>query len=105
MRALLSHRSSESPGFLSTAGGEDVGVTGIDDGHGGASEELTTCGSKLDLLMAKSVCASSKAPPAAFSLDKSPTDTKCAVAGPQIAVYVLTLLPEKWWTLVLPSML
>ena len=30
-------------------GGEDVGVTGVDDGHGGATEELTAGGTKLDL--------------------------------------------------------
>ena len=29
--------------------GKDVGVTGIQDGHGGATEQLTTCGTKLDL--------------------------------------------------------
>ena len=30
-------------------GREDVGVTGVDDGHGGATEELTAGGTKLDL--------------------------------------------------------
>jgi hypothetical protein len=35
---------------LSSAGGEDVGVTGINDGHGGATEELTAGGTELDLL-------------------------------------------------------
>lgn len=34
---------------LGDGGGEDVGVTGIDDGHGGATEELTGGGTKLDL--------------------------------------------------------
>lgn len=34
---------------LSGLGREDVGVTGVDDGHGGATEELTASGTKLDL--------------------------------------------------------
>lgn len=29
--------------------GQDVGVTGIEDGHGGAAEELTAGGTELDL--------------------------------------------------------
>lgn len=28
---------------------QDVGVTGIEDGHGGAAEELTASGTELDL--------------------------------------------------------
>jgi hypothetical protein len=28
---------------------EDIGVTGIEDGHGGATEQLTAGGTKLDL--------------------------------------------------------
>ena len=34
---------------LCDGGGKDVGVTGIDDGHGGATEELTGCGTELNL--------------------------------------------------------
>jgi len=34
-------------------GGEDVGVTGVDDGHGGATEELTAGGTELDLYYGK----------------------------------------------------
>jgi hypothetical protein len=34
---------------LSSLGRQDVGVTGVDDGHGGATEELTAGGTKLDL--------------------------------------------------------
>jgi len=34
---------------LCDGGGEDVGVTSIDDGHGGATEELTGGGTELDL--------------------------------------------------------
>jgi len=34
---------------LSGLRGEDVGVTGIKDGHGGAPEELTASGTKLNL--------------------------------------------------------
>ena len=34
---------------LSSLGRQDVGVTGIDDGHGGATEELTGGGTELDL--------------------------------------------------------
>ena len=30
-------------------GGQDVRVTGIEDGHGGAAEELTAGGTELDL--------------------------------------------------------
>lgn len=35
-------------------GRQDVGVTGVDDGHGGATEELTAGGTKLDLYYGKS---------------------------------------------------
>lgn len=37
--------------YLNLSGGasEDIGVTGIQDSHGGASEELSTGSSKLDL--------------------------------------------------------
>ena len=34
---------------LSDGGGEDIGVTGINDGHGGATEELTGGGTELNL--------------------------------------------------------
>jgi hypothetical protein len=34
---------------LCDGGSEDVGVTGIDDGHGGATEELTGGGTELNL--------------------------------------------------------
>lgn len=34
---------------LSDGGGEDVGVTGVDDGHGGAAEQLSSGCSQLDL--------------------------------------------------------
>ena len=34
---------------------EDVGVTGIEDSHGGASEELTASGTELNLNEVKSV--------------------------------------------------
>jgi hypothetical protein len=34
---------------LSGLGRQDVGVTGVDDGHGGATEELTAGGTKLNL--------------------------------------------------------
>ena len=34
---------------LSSLGRQDVGVTGVDDGHGGATEELTAGGTELDL--------------------------------------------------------
>lgn len=32
---------------------EDVGVTSVEDGHGGAAEELTASGTELDLLQRK----------------------------------------------------
>jgi hypothetical protein len=35
-------------------GRQNVGVTGVDDGHGGATEELTASGTKLDLYYRKS---------------------------------------------------
>lgn len=35
-------------------GREDVGVTGVDDGHGGATEELTAGGTELNLYYGKS---------------------------------------------------
>ena len=34
---------------LSSLTREDIGVTSIQDSHGGASEELTTCGTELNL--------------------------------------------------------
>ena len=44
-------------------GGEDVGVTGVDDGHGGATEELTAGGTELDLYYGKSSSESNVDPP------------------------------------------
>ena len=38
---------------LSSLGRQDVGVTGVKDGHGGATEELTASGTKLDLYYGK----------------------------------------------------
>lgn len=35
--------------YLRSAGRENVGVTGINDGHGGATEELTAGGTELNL--------------------------------------------------------
>lgn len=40
-------RASKTTHLLGAS--EDVGVTGIENGHGGAAEELTTGGTKLDL--------------------------------------------------------
>ena len=34
---------------LCSGGGEDIRVTSVDDGHRGASEELSASGSQLDL--------------------------------------------------------
>jgi hypothetical protein len=39
--------------FLGLLVAKDVGVTGIDDGHGGAPEELTASGAKLELERSK----------------------------------------------------
>ena len=44
-------------------GGEDVGVTGVDDGHGRATEELTAGGTELDLYYGKSSSQSNVDPP------------------------------------------
>jgi hypothetical protein len=43
-----------------SVGGEDVRVTLVEDSHGGAAEELSTSGSKLDLFIIESAC---KLPP------------------------------------------
>lgn len=43
-------RNAELPcGNLSLLVAQDVGVTGIEDGHGGATEELTASGAQLNL--------------------------------------------------------
>lgn len=36
-------------GFLSLLIGEDIRVTGVENGHGAAAEELTTGGTELNL--------------------------------------------------------
>lgn len=36
-------------GYLSLLVAEDIGVTSIEDGHGGATEELTAGGTELNL--------------------------------------------------------
>lgn len=41
---------------LCNGGGEDVGVTSINDGHGGATEHLTTGSTQLNVLSIVSVC-------------------------------------------------
>ena len=41
---------------LCDGGGEDVGVTGIDNGHGGATEHLTASSTQLNVLSNRSVC-------------------------------------------------
>lgn len=40
---------------LCSSGAENVGVTSIDDGHGGAPEQLTAGGTKLNLKQSQSV--------------------------------------------------
>lgn len=105
-------------------GGEDVGVTGVDDGHGGATEELTASGTELDLYYGKKFKSVKVGP----SKDSLRVCRESFFSGLQ-SIYVLqsddqssfarhaiffflsqsgvierTLLPVKWWTAVLPSM-
>lgn len=37
--------------LLASGGGENVGVTSIEDGHGGTPEKLTASGTELNLLL------------------------------------------------------
>ena len=51
-------------------GGEDVGVTGVDDGHGGATEELTAGGTELDLYYGKKFKSVKVVPPKSLMLQR-----------------------------------
>jgi hypothetical protein len=55
--------SSTWTAHLCGLGRQDVGVTGVDDGHGGATEELTASGTKLDLYYGKGTSQSFVVPP------------------------------------------
>lgn len=103
-------------------GGEDVGVTGVDDGHGGATEELTAGGTELDLFYGKSSSQSNVDPPKTLacciesffsglqSIYVLQSDDQSSFARHAIFSFLSqsgverTLLPVKWWTAVLPSM-
>ena len=103
-------------------GRQDVGVTGVDDGHGGATEELTASGTELDLYYGKCQVSQfvgpSKDSRGRELLLRAPEyqcpPEPCVKAPSQDMRFfslVLsqsgverTLLPVKWWTAVLPSM-
>ena len=91
---------------------QDVRVTSVEDGHGGAAEELSARGAEFDL------CAPASQP-------VSPSTARGLLLGarerrrralqsrraPSLGALCvwrwerLTLLPEKWWTWVLANML
>ena len=92
---------------LSNSGGENVGVTGIDDSHGGATEHLSGSGSEFNL------CNGSVSINVAlqglyrdfFSERRGPSHAKAhGRATHSVDEENLTLLPLKWWTAVLASM-
>ena len=55
---------------LSGLGRQDVGVTGVDDGHGGATEELTAGGTELDLYYGKRFKSVKLVPPKSLMLQR-----------------------------------
>lgn len=73
--------STSSQLHLSSAGGENVAVTGVEDGHGGAAEELTASGAKLDCGANK--LASVFPPKSDWGLFLRETGARrCAMSGP-----------------------